>query len=68
MNRIDAIVESRRWQKSNEPHACFWTVDQGNEVAWVPLKEKTGFSTKHDFMTRGSQVVRVAPTNRSLFG
>ena len=52
MNRRDAIVESRRLQKSNEPKACFWTVDQEHQVAWVPLKEKTEFSTKHDFMTR----------------
>ena len=52
MDGIDAIVESRREEKSNEPKACFWTVDEGHEVAWVPLKKETGFSTKHDFMTR----------------
>jgi hypothetical protein len=51
MNRIDAVVKSRRRQKTNEPKACLWTVDEGHEVSRVPLKEKAGFSAKNNFMT-----------------
>jgi hypothetical protein len=51
MNRIDAVVKSRRRQKTNEPKACLQAVDEGNEVSWVPLEKKARFSAKYDFMT-----------------
>jgi hypothetical protein len=51
MNRIDEVVKNRRRQKANAPKACLWTVDQGHEVARVPLKKKAGFSAKYNLMT-----------------
>jgi hypothetical protein len=51
MNGIDAVVKSRCRQMTNEPKACFRTVDEWYTVAWVPLKKEAGFGTKYDFMT-----------------
>jgi hypothetical protein len=51
MKGIDAVVKSRWRQKTDEPKACFRTVDERYEVAWVPLKKEAGFGAKYDLMT-----------------
>ena len=37
MDRVDPVVKSWRRQKTYEPKTGFWTVDEGNEVSWIPL-------------------------------